>query len=49
MNALQNREGGDRFLEMIEKREPIQTIIVDSDEFDRITRNGVGPANLAGK
>ncbi|KAK6356830.1 hypothetical protein TWF718_001170 [Orbilia javanica] len=47
MSPLQDRndEGGP--FEVVEKRAPIQTIIVDSEEFDRITKNGVGPANPA--
>ncbi|KAK6534073.1 hypothetical protein TWF281_005411 [Arthrobotrys megalospora] len=49
MNALQNREdGAGRPLRVVERRTPIQTIIVDSEEFDRITRNGVGSGNFLG-
>ncbi|KAK6509722.1 hypothetical protein TWF481_004453 [Arthrobotrys musiformis] len=47
MNVLHNRQDGDRPMGPIDRRAPIQTIIVDSEEFDRITREGVGPANLA--
>ncbi|KAK6517003.1 hypothetical protein TWF506_006882 [Arthrobotrys conoides] len=48
MNRLQSREVGGRPSKIVEKRSPIQTITVDSEEFDRITRNWGGLENLAG-
>ncbi|KAF3180426.1 hypothetical protein TWF225_007286 [Orbilia oligospora] len=48
MNRLQRRDVRDRLLQAVEKRAPIQTITVDSEEFDRITRNWIGLENLAG-
>ncbi|KAF3202297.1 hypothetical protein TWF679_010854 [Orbilia oligospora] len=48
MNRPQRRDVRDRLPQVVEKRAPIQTITVDSEEFDRITRNWVGLENLAG-
>ncbi|KAK6333719.1 hypothetical protein TWF730_003902 [Orbilia blumenaviensis] len=47
MDVPRKQEDGDTPLGSVEKRTPIQTIIVDSEEFDRITRNGVGSGTLS--